>query len=297
MGFRLTIPRFNDYHITSLDKLMGLTEGSPEVTVGIIDGPADLTHNSLRDSHIKVLENKNSKCTDGYSCIHGTFIFGLLASHRDSTVPGICPKSRFVLNSIFHSDNSTEYNMPFTTPQELAVEIIRSIDEGCRIINLSLGLNASSLNESKELIEAFSYAFNRDVIIVVASGNQGDILSRILFSSYWPIPVSSCESNAKIISRSNFGPSASTRGIMAPGVNIKSLAPENKYNVMSGTSVSAAIVTGSIALLWSQFPTATASEIKYSIINTSKYKNKKTIIPNLLDLDMAWKYLKSNIIE
>ena len=52
---------------------------------------------------------------------------------------------------------------------------------------------------------------------------------------------------------------------MAPGYNIRSTCPGGQFTQMSGTSFAAAFVTGSLALLWSIFPMASAAELIYSL--------------------------------
>jgi subtilisin family serine protease len=61
---------------------------------------------------------------------------------------------------------------------------------------------------------------------------------------------------------------------------------------MSGTSVATPFVTGSIALLWSIFPHATPSAIRYSITLGTPFQ-RRSIIPPLLDIKAAWNRLKN----
>ena len=66
---------------------------------------------------------------------------------------------------------------------------------------------------------------------------------------------------------------------------------------MSGTSIAAPFVTGSIALLWSIFPDATPAAIMHSITIRTSFKRRSIISP-LLDVESAWNRLKNdNIID
>ncbi|MGH8627982.1 MAG: S8 family serine peptidase [Gammaproteobacteria bacterium] len=82
---------------------------------------------------------------------------------------------------------------------------------------------------------------------------------------------------------SNLGSSIARRGLGAPGDGITSLGAEGKPLTLGGTSAAAPFVTGAIALLWSEFPTATAAEVKYAA--TQAYARRTTVVPPLLD---AW---------
>ena len=96
---------------------------------------------------------------------------------------------------------------------------------------------------------------------------------------------------ANISPLSNFGPSIGIGGIMAPGEHIKSASPGGKYIEMSGTSVAAPIITGTIVLLWSIFPNATAADIKYALLSMNS-KRHRSIIPPLLDGEAIQKRLQ-----
>jgi subtilisin family serine protease len=80
------------------------------------------------------------------------------------------------------------------------------------------------------------------------------------------------------------GSSVGRRGLSAPGNRITSLGTEEQTLTLSGTSVAAPFVTGAIALLWSEFPTATAAEIKLAVTQGNGVR-RNTVVPPLLD---AW---------
>jgi subtilisin family serine protease len=142
-----------------------------------------------------------------------------------------------------------------------------------------------------KLQQAYDYALQKGAIIVVAAGNQGNIGNISLINHQWLIPVASCDEDGRLDPMSNFGPSIGNRGLMAPGVNIRSAYPGGQYTHMSGTSFAAPFVTGSIALLWSIFPNATATAIIQSI--TRATSNRRSIIPPLLNVEAAWNKLKN----
>jgi subtilisin family serine protease len=285
---------------TGLQSLMNVSSGDPNIVIGIIDGPVDLNHPAFNDSNIKtVRDSQIGACKNATSlaCSHGTFIAGILCAKRGFSAPAICPNCKFIFNPIFkeetnYTNNKNMMIVPSVTPEELANAIIETVDAGTRIINLSLGLSSSSLTTYRELQEAYDYALHKEVIIVVAAGNYGYIGNISLINHNWLIPVAACNEDGRLDPSSNFGASIGNRGVMAPGVNIKSTYPDGQYTHMSGTSVATPFVTGSIALLWSIFPNANPASIMNYITKGTSVK-RRSIIPPLLDVEATWNRLKN----
>lgn len=288
---------------TRLDSLMTISSGSPDISIGLIDGPVDFSHPALQGSKIKTVRDSQfgeCKSAGSMACAHGTFMAGILCAKRGLSAPAICPGCEIILNPIFRQEHNNSdkiskdvINLPSATPGELSKAIIETIDAGAKIINLSLGLSAPSLTLYVNLQEAYDYALQRGVIIVVAAGNQGNIGNISLINHEWLIPVSACDANGKLDPMSNFGPSIGKRGLMAPGVNIRSAYPGGRYTHMSGTSFSAPFVAGAIALLWSIFTKATATMIKHAIIMGASKQRRHSIIPSLLNAEETYKLLKN----
>jgi subtilisin family serine protease len=280
---------------------MNISSGDPNIVIGIIDGPVDLNHPAFENSNLKTVRDSQfgaCKNAPSVACSHGTFIAGILCAKRGFSAPAICPNCKVIFNPIFNEGTNNTNNknslVPSITPDELANAIIETIDAGAQIINLSLGLSSSSLITYGKLQQAYDYALHRGVIIVVAAGNYGYIGNISLINHDWLIPVAACNEDGRLDPSSNFGTSIGNRGVMAPGVHIKSTFPGGEYTYMSGTSVAAPFVTGSIALLWSIFPYATPIAIIDSITRRTSFFNHRSIIPQLLNAEVAWNKLKNS---
>jgi len=92
--------------ITRLDRLMSMTSGSTDVVVGLPDGPIDADHPDLVNMGFtsRSLAVTPSPFTESTARQHGTFVAGLLASRRESSVPGICPGCPIVTVPIFGNE-------------------------------------------------------------------------------------------------------------------------------------------------------------------------------------------------
>ena len=127
---------------------------------------------------------------------------------------------------------------------------------------------------------------------MAAAGNQGTVGSSVLTRHAWVIPVAACNLQGLLSPESNLGKSIGSRGLRAPGENVTSLGTSTPANTFGGTSVAAAFVTGAIALVWSEYPEASAVHIKWAILHAGGPR-RAAIAPPLLDAWAAYVALAS----
>lgn len=273
--------------LARLKPLMEITSGSSEIAIGLIDGAVATNLSDLASENIRELSGElQQSCAQVKStaCMHGTFVAGILCARRSSTAPAICPGCTLLVRPIFIESIAQNGEMVSATPEELAAAIIESIDAGARVLNLSVALSHPSSKGERQLDHALSYATRRGVLVVVAAGNQGTIGSSAITRHPWVIPVVACDLSGRAVSYTNLGNSISRRGLSAPGDGITSLGADGQPLTFGGTSAAVPFVTGTIALLWSQFPAATAAEIKIAVTYVHAGR-RTTLVPPLLD---AW---------
>ncbi len=279
--------------LVRLTALMERSSGGPEVKIGLIDGPVMTQHADLEVEHLREIPGNNrATCTQANSeaCLHGTFVAGILSAKRNSPAPAICPNCTLLIRPIFTETISGREHMPSATPLELAAAIIECINAGARVINLSLALAQPSTKGEQALEEALNQALRRGVLIVAAAGNQGTLGSTAITRHPWVIPVVACDLEGRPMSESNIGASIGRRGLSAPGDSITSLGAQGHALTLGGTSVAAPFVTGTIALLWSEFPGASAAQIKLAITQAS-IPRRASVVPPLLNAEAAYKGL------
>jgi subtilisin family serine protease len=279
--------------LVNLTTLMERTSGSPEVKIGLIDGPVVTEHPDLTREHLREIPGHHgTACAQASStaCMHGTFVAGILSARRDSPAPAICPNCTLLVRPIFAEVISGREHMPSATPKELAAAIMDCIDAGAHVINLSLALAHPSTTGEQSLQDALDHAVRRGVIVVAAAGNQGTLGSSAITRHPWVMPVVACDGGGRPVSESNLGGSIGRRGLRAPGNGITSLGAEGQSLTLSGTSVAAPFVTGATALLWSAFPSATAANIKLALTHASTTR-RASVVPPLLDAAASYQLL------
>jgi len=273
---------------------MERTGGSPEILVGLIDGPVVMSHPDLAGANIRGISGGMAgACTEAGSaaCLHGTFVAGMLSARRSATAPAICPACTLLLRPIFAEMTSGNGQMPSATPVDLAVALIECIEAGARVINISSALADPASTGQRDIEEALDYAVRRGVLVVAAAGNQGTLGSSAITRHPWVIPVVACDLRGRPLRYTNLGRSIGRHGLSAPGEDITSLGAEGPPLTLGGTSAAAPFVTGAIALLWSEVPHASARAVHGAITHAAALR-RPTVVPPLLNAWAAYQRLR-----
>ena len=147
-----------------------------------------------------------------------------------------------------------------TVADEIAA-IEYAIANGAKIINASF----SGVDDSLLEYDAIKSARDAGILLVAAAGNRGtDNDNAPEYPAAYDldniIAVAATDRNDALPSFSNYG--AISVDVAAPGVQILSTIRDNEYEEKSGTSMAAPHVSGLAALIWSQDPSLTYSEVK-----------------------------------
>ena len=126
---------------------------------------------------------------------------------------------------------------------DVARAIRWAVANGANVINLSLG----SLTKSDAVQVALSEAAAAGVVCVASAGNQGsDTPVEFPASSHYVVAVGAVDGSDVAAPFTSYGDFVE---LCAPGVLVRSLFPSSGYALWSGTSMSAAFVSGGFALL------------------------------------------------
>lgn len=276
--------------LVRLSHLMEQTSGSRAIVVGLIDGPVQTTHPDLDNTGVDTLAGPAAcRRPTSVACLHGTFVAGILHARRGSAAPALCPGCRLLVRPIFAEGDGAGF--PSCEPEDLAHAMVDCIRAGARLLNLSVGLLHASPSAVRVLAEALDLAARQSVLVLAASGNQGSVGASALARHPAVLPVAAATANGAIASLSNLGHSVGRRGLAAPGDSIESLAPDGATRRFGGTSAATPFVTGTAALLWSLYPSASAARIRHSLLHAARAA-RNSIAPPLLDAQASWDALK-----
>jgi subtilisin family serine protease len=170
-------------NLVQLEPLMNLSSGTPEIVIGLMDGPVAVNHPDLAAESVRGIAGEpGAGCalTSSAACIHGTFTAGILSAKRGSPAPAICPGCTLLVRPIFKEGVAGNGALPSATPAELARAIVKCIKAGARVLNLSVAFAQPSSRGERELEDALDYAARLGVIVVAAAGNQGTLGSSVL---------------------------------------------------------------------------------------------------------------------
>lgn len=265
------------------------TKGDEEVVIAVIDTGIDFDHPDLLDKTISRgydFVNDDNEAADDHG--HGTFVSGLAAAKTNNRegIAGVSWDSKILPLKAVDSDGSGYVSW--------LVEAIRyAADNGAGVISMSLGFSLEPGEEVPSLEEALVYANTNGVVCVASAGNESSsVLYPAAYDEYC-IAVAATDYNDSRPAWSNFGPEVD---VAAPGAKIVSLVPTwlpgliwndftlPPYGFGDGTSASAAIVSGFVALIKGIKPWLTPDQImdiiRYSAddVNADEYPGKDEFI-------------------
>lgn len=281
--------------LVRLTPLMDRTRGRADIVIGLIDGPVATGHPAFAGQRIREIPGALSgSCAPpgSVACLHGTFVAGILSARRGAAAPALCPDCTLLIRPIFGETISADDATPIATAEALAQAIVDCIEAGANVVNVSAGIARLSSRNDRVLDDALQHAARRAVIVIVASGNQGTLGSTAITRHPWVIPVVAFDLQGKPVAHSNLGTSIGRRGLGAPGDVITSLGVDEKPLTLGGSSAATPFVTGTVALLWSAFPTATANNVRSAVTHARSGRRRATVVPALLDAWGAWEHLR-----
>ncbi|WLR57098.1 S8 family peptidase [Mesobacillus subterraneus] len=234
-----------------------VTRGTEDIEIAIVDTGVDLDHPDLRNRLVKGYNVINDKAEPDDDNGHGTHVAGIIASETNNN-EGVAGMTWFSKIMPIKAMGAKGYGTTF----DIAKGIVWAVDHGADVINLSLG----NYQPSKVLEEAVRYAFEKDVVMVSAAGNDGS--NQPTYPSAYPevLSVAAVDYNGNRASFSNYGEYID---IAAPGVYIPSTYYNKQYAALSGTSMAAPHVAGLAALIKSANPELKSSQVIKIIKNSA----------------------------
>lgn len=223
------------------------------VLVGVIDSGIDAAHPELNGAIAETYD-----LLDGSRAAHnhGTAIAGLIGAH--SKLKGSAPAARILAVRAFDAS---------ATNQGTTFNVLKGLDwaavKGARVINMSFaGPSDPAIHRSLD------GAYKNGIVLIAAAGNAGP-KSPPLYPAADPavIAIAATDADDKFYVGSNRGRHVS---IAAPGVDILVAAPGGRYQLLSGTSLSAAEISGIVALMIERKPDLRPDQVRTILLSTGK---------------------------
>src|SRR5258708_3674071 len=224
------------------------------VTIAVIDSGIDLKHPELANSIADSFDALGSK--EGPH-VHGTGIAGAIAAH--GRLMGSAPAAKILAIRAFAVAPSGAESTSFV--------VLKALDyaaaHGAQIVNMSFAGPKDALIE-----RGIAAAAAKGIVMVAAAGNAGP-KSPPLYpaANANVIAVSATDAQDKLFAASNRG---AYIAVAAPGVDIFLPAPDEKYQMTSGTSFSAAYISGLAALLLERNPALKPDEVRAILTKTAR---------------------------
>lgn len=265
------------------------------VTIAVIDTGIGKVPTTFGDAVVDGTDVSGSGSPDGRTPVgaidgdHGSWVASLAAGRGKSDgtgMIGVAPEANLLSVSIGFGAAAS---VPFV--DQVADGVRWAVDHGADIINMSFTTN--TLDWDKSWDDAFLYAYEHDVVVVVAAGNRGSGTSVIGA----PATIPGVLTVGGVDQTGTASVEASTQGITigisAPSEGLIGISPDGELRQWRGTSGAAPIVAGVAALIRAAHPELDAANVINRIIQTAMPVEGVTDLPDplygygLLDAEAA----------
>ena len=261
----ITHQDYVDYYHLDSARAKGIT--GKGVIIALIDGPVELSDPELAGATIV----DKSRCTieaPMASRYHASGLAAVLVSQNY----GVAPDATLYTYQVTNKDTVSTGTCGTGASRLNSFDklINQAIDDGAQIISISQG----SSSHDENLKWAIARAMSQGVIIVNSAGNNArdDNNSQM---GWWSgvVGVSAIGTDGKFTSYSSWGNGVTTTAVGGP---IKARDFDTGADATTeGTSNSAALVSGFLALARAKWPNATPNQLLQLLVNTTQNPDGK----------------------
>ncbi|MCM3501264.1 S8 family serine peptidase [Microbacterium sp. P26] len=250
------------------------------VKVAVIDGQIDpslpvFEGRNLTVSEAQPCDNGAASATDSAndSSIHGSTITAMIIGNGagPSGIRGIAPDAAVTFYGYGSATEKTEYcESPEAGLRDFAFAVKTAVDDGARIITTSVAMTASPSDAP-----AIAYAVAKGAIVLVATPNADSTSyeSNNLSTMNGVVAVSAIDSSGDLQPGDDGSPfGVAHADVVAAGVDLPTVGIFGDWDssgVTTGSSFSAPVVGGMLALAAQKWPEATGNQLVQAMIATT----------------------------
>ncbi len=243
------------------DETIVSTGGGKGVSVAVLDTGANIKHIDLV-ARVKDCKDftrgdvPRSACQDQNG--HGSHVAGTVAADGGADgagIWGVASEANLLIYKVCRNDGSC-------WADDVAAGLDYAAQNGADVVSMSLGGNA----ESSILRDSIQTAYQNNVLIVAAAGNDGPLKGTIDWPAAYPEAVAVgavtpegivADWSSRGVNDGDYIVEAREVEFGAPGVNVESTWYDGTYRYISGTSMATPHVSGLAAKLWDGVATST----------------------------------------
>ena len=264
-----------------IDQAQQMATGK-DVTVAVINSEIEASHPDLAGSVKKKFDALGGA---GVPQSHGTAMAGAIAAH--GKLLGIAPGTTVIAARAFDDSHGEAKGTSFAIYKGLQW----ATDNGARVVNMSF---VGPFDP--DLRQMLAAAAGKDIVLIAAGGNGGpESGPQYPASDANVIAVAATDDKDGLFALDNRNQYIA---VAAPGVDILSLAPDDAYQVSTGSSIAAAHVSGIAALMLQIRPSLTPRDIRAILTNTARpvLVGDSSFAPRLVNAYLAVKSAETAVV-
>jgi serine protease AprX len=276
--------------------ITGAGVGVAVLDTGVYAGHPDLAGRVTHCEDFSKERGTVADCADTFG--HGTFMAGLIAGDGTSSGgshTGAAPDANIIAVKLAGFDGAADVSNVLAGIQWV---VAHRNAYNIRVLNMSLGTDSTQSYQLSPLNYAVQKAWKSGIVVVVSAGNSGPDSRTVLKPADDPyvITVGASDDEGTLAISDDTVPVFSSRGptrsngiakpdVVAPGVHTVSLrspgsaidqafgataAVGDSYFRGTGTSMSAAVVSGVVAQMLQVSPNLSPDQVKWRLMNTTR---------------------------